>query len=177
MKTLASILLMLCLYNGLAAQDDAEKPTLSKAEEFSRKSGTLIQKEFIKVGAVKTIKFQVLKIKDLIAGTKTTALRMEYPAGSYNLITEIDTDEMDGFIKSIKTFQDDIFNTKPSNYTEVVFKSRTGFRAGAHFEALREKWIGYFRIETFDRNPTNIYLTREDYVEILGILEKAKKMM
>ena len=176
MKMLASLLLMLCLYNVSTAQDDAEKPTLSKAEEFSSQSGTLIHIEFVEVGTVRLIKFRVLKIKDLITGKNTTALRMDYPYANDDQVTTLDSDEMDGFIKTIKAFQNDIFNTKPKNYTEITFRSRTGFEAGAYFSVDKEKWVGYFKIEDFIRSPT-IFLTREHYAEVLEVLEKAKKMM
>ncbi len=111
---------------------------LSNAEKFSNRAGSLIQKEFIDIGTLNKCDIQVAIFTDLITGQKSAAVRFEYEyKSSYFTDTKVallDGDEIDGLIKSIKIIQEKIFPTIAANYTEVNFKSRSGFVAGCFSE-------------------------------------------
>lgn len=79
-----------------------------------------MQKEFLRIGELKNAKLDVIYFTDLIVNQKQSAVRFEYEvAGKYSNNTKravLDSDEMDGFIKSIRLMQEKIFPTSPINY-------------------------------------------------------------
>lgn len=180
-KMYTSVLFVFFAFVLLYGQDTKEKQ-LSKTDEFSSRSGTLIEKQFIEVGKLKLIQFKVLKVRDIITGTSVSALRLEYEykssfgSTSDTKMASLDADEIDGLVKSIKALQSNIFSSSPKNYTEVTFRSRTGFEAGAYYTVDKNKWSGYLQLERFDRNSF-VFFTTEDYTEMLALIEKAKGMM
>ncbi len=147
--------------------------------EFA-KAGTLIEKQFTDVGKVKGLQVQVLKYKDLNTNISKSALRFEYESkSSYSTDTKIavlDADEMDGLIKSLKNLQSNVFTTTRETYTEVTFKSRTGFEAGAYFSPYQSKWTPYVQVEKFDSNSM-VSLSTEDFATLLTLIEQAQTKM
>jgi hypothetical protein len=158
----------------MIAQQKQEAPQ-SKAETFSQKSGTLIQKEFERIGAISKCQFSVVTYTDLISQEKEKAVRIEFEyVGKYNTDTKIallDADELDGFIKSLKLIIETISKTTPTNYTEVAFKSRGGFEAGAFYE--KEKWFYYMKLEKYD-SDSYVFLQEADIKAMLATLELCK---
>jgi len=153
-----------------------EKELKSKTEEFSAKSGTLIQKEFIDIGTIKGCQLQIINLIDLIAGDKTSGVRFEYRS-AYSSDTKsafLDADELDGLIKSIKIIQERILPTAPLNYTEVSYKSRSGFQAGC-FQGKKE-WSAYLKLESFDNN-SYVFLNRDDLDKVLSFLSIIKEKL
>jgi len=150
---------------------------LTQAEQFSSQAGTLIERQFIDIGKIKSIEIKVLKYKDLNANVSKSALRFEFEYKSTytndTKIASLDVDEIDGLIKSIKNLQTNVFTTTREIYTEVTFKSRTGFEAGAYFSPDKVKWTTYIQLEKNDRNSM-IFLSTEDFTVLLNIIELAK---
>ena len=148
---------------------------LSNAEKFSAKAGALIQKEFVEIGSVKDAKILVIYYTDLISNTKQSALKFEYESiGKYSSDTKVavlDADEVDGLIKSIKIIQEKIFPSIATNYTEVSFKSRGGFEAGCFWS--KGSWSTYLKLEKYDKD-SYVFLGKEDFTTLLGLLEQAK---
>ena len=178
-KFLTTLLLM-CFVLTSFSQVVKEKQ-LSNAEIFSAKAGTLIEKQFINIGKVKAVDVKILKLKDLNDGSSFSALRLEYEAvsSSYSINTKIaslDTDEIDGLIKSIKNLQTNIFNTTRDVYTEVTFKSRTGFECGAFYDVSKAKWEAYIKLEKYD-DKSLVFLTIEDITNFLSLVELSKTKM
>jgi len=151
---------------------------LSNAEIFSAKAGALIQKEFIELGSVKGAKVQVIYFTDLISNTKQSALKFEYESvGKYASSTKsalLDGDEVDGLIKSIKIIQEKIFPSSATNYTEVSFKSRGGFEAGCFWS--KGTWSTYLKLAKYDKD-SYVFLGKEDFTTLLGLLEQAKSKL
>jgi hypothetical protein len=149
----------------------------SKAEIFSEKSGSLIQKQFIDVGKLKSCKIQVAVFTDLISNQKTSAVRFEkeykasYSSTSDDKIALLDGDELDALIKSFMLLTDKIYSTSPTDYTEINFNSRSGFAAGCFFS--KGKWSPYMKLEKFDGN-SYVFLELEDTQPLIDILIKAK---
>ena len=177
-KFLTTLLLM-CFVLTSFSQVVKEKQ-LSNAEIFSAKAGTLIEKQFINIGKVKAVDVKILKLKDLNDGSSFSALRLEYEAvSSYSSDTKIaslDKDEIDGLIKSIKNLQTNIFNTTRDVYTEVTFKSRTGFECGAFYDVSKAKWEAYIKLEKYD-GKSLVFLTIEDITNFLSLVELSKTKM
>lgn len=176
MKHLLIIILAISL-TSLSYGQSKEKE-LSKAEQFSAKAGTLIQKKFIDVGTIKKSNIKVVHYTDLISSETISSVRFEYDVASkYSTDTKIaslDADEIDGLIKSIKMIQEKIFTSTPTNYTEVTYKSRGGFEAGCYWG--KDNWKTYLKLEKFD-GKSYVFLTVEDFPELLSLLEKSKTFL
>lgn len=160
------------------AASKAKEQEVSNAEKFSERAGTLVQKEFLDVGVLKKCEIQVAKFTDLISGQKSSAVRFEYEyKSSYSSDTKVallDEDEIDGLIKSIKIIQEKILPTIAVNYTEVNFRSRSGFIAGCF--SKKESWTAFVKLERFDSN-SYVFMDKEDLSQLLTLLQQAKSKM
>lgn len=160
----------------LNAQSPSKEKDQSNAEIFSAKSGTLIQKEFIDVDKIKSCEIQILHFTDLITGTKQSGLKFSMDvASSYSTDTKsalLDADEIDGLIKSIKLIDEKVLATTPSNYTEVYYRSRSGFEAGCYMS--KGSWSCYLKLERFD-SKSYVWLKPEELKNLLIILQQAKQ--
>jgi len=174
------ILWALVLVPALAFGQDTKQAEVSNADLFSAQAGALIEKQFLTIGTVKGIEVNVLKITNLMTNTTTTALRFQYEVkGQYTSDTKIavlDSDELDGLIKSIKTLQTVVLPSTKEVYTEVAFKSRTGFEAGAFFSLEKGKWTAYLQLKKFD-SKSMVFITPEDLGQILALVESARQKM
>lgn len=179
MKSLTTLLLTLLIATATVYGQEKQKP-LSKADQFSAKSGTLIEKQFVEIGKMKSVTVKVLKLKDLNDTATKTALRLEYEyRNGYAIDTKtasLDSDELDGLIKSIKNLQANIFTSTRDTYTEVTFKSRTGFEAGAFYDTAKSKWVAYIQLSS-DDNKSSVFLNPEDFTTFLALIEQAKAKM
>lgn len=150
----------------------------SNAEKFSARSGTLMQKEFSEVGNLKKCKVQVLYYSDLITNSKQSALKFEYEvATTYSTdskVAVLDTDEIDGLMKSIKILQEKVIINVPANYTEVYYRSRSGFEAGCFVS--KGSWSCYLKLQKFD-GKSYVWLDKEDLPTLYILLEQAKAKM
>lgn len=176
-KILISIIACLTLTTIYSQQEKKEKE-LSNAELFSNRSGTLIQKTFTDVGDVNKCKVQTAVFTDLIDGKTTKAVRFEYESNetySSSKIALLDTDEIEALLKSIKIIQDKILATNPpESYTEVNFRSRSGFQAGC-FNS-RNKWTTFMQLERYD-NKSILFMNQEGLAKLQTILEEIKSKM
>lgn len=156
----------------------AKEQEVSNAEKFSDRAGSLIQKEFIDIGSLKKCDIQVAKFTDLISGQKSSAVRFEYEyKSSYSSDTKVallDEDEIDGLIKSIKIIQDKILPTSAPNYTEVTFRSRSGFSAGCF--SKKDSWTTFMKLEKFDSN-SYVFMEKDDLTQLLTLLQQAKAQL
>lgn len=150
------------------------------AESFSRKSGTLMSKQFLPIGEVKSLKIQVVQYKDLINENKEQAIRFEYEYYDSYLdqmetkLGSLDKDELEGLIKSINIMRTVVFNSFPEHYTEVGFVSRTGFKAGCY--SMPGDWKFYLQLDQYD-DRSYIWLTKEDSATILNILDQSNERL
>ena len=153
---------------------------ITQAEQFSAQAGVLMEKQFYEIGKIKGLEVKVLKIKDLSSGVTKKSLRFEYAyKSSYSSDTKIaalDFEEIDGLIKSIENLKANVFTSTKDVYTEVTFKSRTGFEAGAYFNIEKSKWMAYVQVEKYDRNSM-LLLTPEDFTTLLSLIEQARNKM
>lgn len=152
----------------------------SNAEMFSRRSGTLISTEFVNVGTLASkVRVIIVKYKDIISGNEEKAIRFEYDYDDgYSDYTDtkigvIDKDELEGLIKSLDLIWDKIYSTNPLNYTEVNFRSRSGFKAGCYYS---NDWSFYVQISEHDGN-SNVFLKKEDAHSLLEILTKGREKL
>jgi hypothetical protein len=163
-------------FNGFAQQNNEAE--LSNAEKFSAKSGTLIQKVFYPIGTIKECELQVIVYTDLISNTKQKALKLTYEvSSSYSTDTKtavLDSDEIDGLMKSIKLIQEKILIAVPTEYTEVSFKSRGGFEAGCFVS--KGAWSSYLKLEKFD-GKSYVWIDSSDLTTLYDLLALAKTKM
>jgi hypothetical protein len=55
-------------------------------------------------------------------------------------VASLDSDEIEGLIKSIKNLKTNVFPSTRDTYTEVTNKSRTGFETRAYYDIGKLKW-------------------------------------
>ncbi|MBP2831883.1 hypothetical protein J8281_06750 [Aquimarina sp. U1-2] len=174
-KIVLTLLLTLVSIVGIA-QDQKIDPKQSNAEIFSAKSGTLIEKQFRKAGKIGLTELKIIKLTDMISGQSISALRFELEvSGKYSSDTKIaslDIDEIDALIKSIQVINEDVFNFPPENYTEITFRSRSGFKAGCYWS--KDQWKPYIQIEKHDRKSL-VRLSKGDFLTLLELLKQVKE--
>lgn len=180
MKKITTLLVFFSINVFLYAQTSKEV-LQSNTELFSLKSGTLIEKTFIDIGKQNKITFQVLKINNLLSGDSLSALRLETEVmeSAYSTDTKVailDKDELDGLISSIAKVLTSILPNTRENYTEVIFRSRSGFEFGSYYEPSKESWRCFFKLKQFD-SRSSIYFGNRDLVDILSIIKSAKTKM
>ena len=128
-----------------------EKKNLSNAEKFELKSGLLLKKEYKSLGMVGACEIKVSKLEDLITKEKTSGVRFEYinhsSVGNSTKIAVIDPDEVKSLLKSFEIIQLQILPQTVEDYTEVSFKSRSGFEAGCFWSTDKKDWSIYLQIE------------------------------
>jgi hypothetical protein len=173
-KILLSGLWIVVLAIAGSAQTQTSSREQSNLEKFSARSGTLIQKQFIRLGKLKTVTVELLVITDLVANTKIAGVRMEYEAssslGNDTKTAFLDADEVDGLVKSVNLLKSNVLITTPDNYTEVIFGSRGGFEAGAYFSS--GKWTTFLKLERYD-SRSSVYMKPEDFDQLLELLKQA----
>ena len=176
-KSILLSLLALCsVYSN--AQTVAKEKDQSNVEVFSAKSGTLMQKEFVALSKIKNCKIEVVHFTDLITASKQSGLKFSIDVvTSYSADTKsamLDADEIDGLMKSIKLIQETILITNPANYTEVNYRSRSGFEAGCF--TSKGAWSCFLKLEKYD-SKSYVWINTEDLANLYNILEQAKTKM
>ena len=112
-------------------------------------------------------------IRVLNNNKSVSALKFEFQLlkASVNL----DEDEVDSLMKCIKTLQKSVLSTKPKTYTEVIFRSRSGFELGSFFE--NGKWRTYMKIDYIEKieSSSEVTLEKADLLLLVNTLEQAKE--
>jgi hypothetical protein len=133
-----------------------------------------VNKEIGKVGST-TVKTAV--ITNLLTSDKSKGIRIEKPStkqyGS-DAIAFIDEDEIDGLLKSIQLIKEEIAPVVPSDYTEVSFKSRSGFEAGCFVS--KEKWSYYLKIDKYNSDSYH-FLKDGDLDKFESLIKEAKSKL
>jgi hypothetical protein len=167
-------------YPSFAQKDIAPVKEISNIEKFNSRSGTIFKKEFINIGKIKNCDIQVYKTHDLISKEKRSGVRFEFEYRSSvsndTKIAVLDGDEIDGLIKAIEIIKSDILTTKSENYTEVTFKSRSGFEAGCFNSNESTNWSAYIKLEKYD-NRSMVFLKNSELEDLIPILQNAKTLL
>jgi hypothetical protein len=178
MKRILLLSLLTAFTIQLNAQSAPKEKEQSNAEIFSAKSGALMQKEFIDLVKIKSCEIQVLHFTDLITSSKQSGLKFSMDvASSYSTDTKsamLDADEIDGLMKSIKLIQDRVLVTTPATYTEVYYRSRSGFETGCY--TSKGSWSCYLKLEKYD-SKSYVWINAEELTNLYTILEQAKLKM
>jgi hypothetical protein len=177
--TIVMVILGLLTFSSPTFGQIKEK-NLTDAEQFSLTTGTLIERSFVEAGSIKGIHMQIITFKDLNSGNSQSALRFEVMAkGSYSTTEKsaaIDLEEINDLTKAIRNLQANVFPTTRPTYTEVNFKSKTGFEAGAYYQRDKSKWTAYVQIDKYDRDSM-VFLNTDDFVGFLKLIEAANEKM
>ena len=157
---------------------DAVQETPTNAEKFALRTGTLVEKEYTVIGTLRKTELSVVNYSDLVSGEKTSALEISADLTLDEVTTTkvavIDADELDGFIKALKTLNSTVLQSRRENYTEVTYRSRGGFETGCIF--TNGEWNAYIMLEKKDGGSV-VFIERNDFVTLLMFLEDAKKKM
>lgn len=183
MKKILFIIILSLLCAGELFSQDLKDVVETKSDKFSNRSGSLIQKEFNEVGKVSGNEITVLKIKDLNSNETISSVRFKNTSysstfGEEEYLNSIDKEELDGLIISVKKLIDEVIKTEPSVYSEVVYRSVSGFSLGAFYrnEAKKKGWVPFLKVDKY-KSKSFSTLNDDNLIEILALLEKAKEMM
>ncbi|HRI02988.1 MAG TPA: hypothetical protein PLL77_04520 [Pyrinomonadaceae bacterium] len=150
----------------------------SKLEAFSARSGTVIERQFIDIGEVRGVKVQVYKVTDLVSKTNISGVRFEYTVRSQyssdDKVAVLDSDEVDGLIKTIDMLKATVFPSTRDSYTEVEYRSRSGFEAGGYYSD--KKWTAFLKLEKYD-SKSMVIMRTEDLDALVAILQLGKEKM
>jgi len=175
MKTifLAIILTLITLIGFCQQPIISPAKKMCNADKFANQTGVLIKNEYIDLIEINKCRICVVQFLNLNNNKSVSALKFEFLLlkSSVNL----DEDEVDSLLKCIKTLQNNVFTTKPKTYTEVIFKSRSGFELGCYFE--NNKWKTYMKIDYIEKQeiPTDIKLDKADLMMLISTLELVKE--
>ncbi|HMU04115.1 MAG TPA: hypothetical protein PJ990_10840 [Saprospiraceae bacterium] len=168
-------ILTISLTNISFGQAENKAVEVSNAEKFSDKTGALMKKEFSDIGEIKRCKIQIAKFTDLITDQKNIAVRFEYnyvsTYSSDSKIALLDVDEIDGLIQSLNLIQEKVLPTSTKNYTEVSYRSRSGFEAGCF--SKKDSWSIYLKLERYD-GDSYVFLNKDDLPKLLDLISVAK---
>lgn len=153
----------------------------SRADVFSKRSGSLISIEFIDIGSIDNrLRISLAKFKDLMLNQEERALRFEYDY--YNgyddypdtKICTLDNDELEGLIKSLNIIINEVYLTNPENYVEVNFKSRSGMKAGCYYS--KGDWQFFVKISEYDGNSF-VFLDKRYASSLLSLLINNRQLL
>lgn len=177
--TIIALLISLC--HIIHAQEKiAEQNSKSKIETQFLTKGKLIKKEFIPLGVIQSkytsIDVAILKLEDLTTGVKIFGVKVSFEASSsYSSSTKsafIDRDEINDVIITLKKMNENIINTTPSNYTEVIYVCRSGYEIGVYYDKSK-KWVAYMKLEEYDSN-SDLFLETDALLTFQILLQQAQ---
>jgi len=174
-KVLVLILLnYLCLQGRLLMAQQQKESRKSNTEMFSENAGTLIEKQFMTIGTAGKVEVSVMKVKDLLTDVSYKALRLEYGVGLR--IAVLDSDELEALLYTIKKMNDEIFSSSRPVYTEVFFRSRSGFVLGAYCQASSAYWAPFIKMDSWGDNGS-IFLRPRKYKQLVTLIERAAEIV
>jgi len=175
MKTifLAIILTLITLIGFCQQPIISPAKKMCNADKFANQTGVLIKNEYIDLIEINRCRICIVQLLNLNNNKSVSALKFEFQLlkASVNL----DEDEVDSLMKCIKTLQKSVLSTKPKTYTEVIYRSRSGFELGSFFESGR--WRTYMKIDYIEKveASSEVILEKADLLLLINTLEQAKE--
>lgn len=179
MKNILTSLFIILSFSAFT-QEITKSNSLTNAEEFAAKSGTLIERVWTEVGKIKGVSIRIVTYTDLISKAKVPSLRFEkeiyssYSKTSDTKIASLDKDEVEGLIKALEIIANEVIIQKRTDYSEVTFRSRSGFEAGCF--SKKDSWDIYLKLEKFDSKSYE-FLDKENLPQLIELIKKAKELM
>ncbi len=142
------------------------------ADVFANQTGTLIKQEYNDLVEINKCKISLVHLTNLKDNKDMHTLRFEFVM--CNVIANLDEDEIDDMLKYLNDIKNTHIKTKPKKYTELMFKSRSGFEFGCYFED--DKWKFYMRTETLEKCivPIDIKMDKSEFFILVSAIEQAK---
>src|SRR5690606_2115773 len=99
---------------------------------------------------------------------------MKYGTTTTKIVT-LDTDELDGLVKSMLVMESQVFNQVKDQYSEVTFRSRSGFVAGAFFDFKSKGWKPFIQMSRM--SDYTVYMSQDEFKTLRLLIEEAKKKL
>lgn len=174
-SVLALIFVIVSLIPSIAQDKKEAEQAQSNFDKFTSRSGILFQRQYTDIGKVRGMDIKVLVVTDLLnTKAKSSCVRFEMETGlrvTRSEITTLDIDEVDGLIASLRYLKSTVFNTTPDRYTEITFRSRGGFEAGAFY--ARGSWTPYIYVSRYNKDSM-FASSMQEFDLLLDHLLKAK---
>ena len=154
----------------LFAQKDSVNQSL--LEKFSNKSGSLIRKEYLEIGKISGLEIDLMIIKNLSDPQfkQISGCRIDYQGQYSSYHAFIDIDELGALMSAIQIIQTNIFIDTTSNYTEVNFKSRSGFQAGCYNDKKSKEWSPFVQVVSYS-DKSLVFLNQTEFARFGGYIQ------
>lgn len=170
-----NLILFLLMPFSVLAQSEL---TTSNFEKIESSYSSFSEKMFYDIGKVKGLKFQVVKLTNILKKESIKSLRLEYvyktQYTSDTKVAVLDADEIDGLLSALKYIQTTVLPETRNEYCEITFKSRSGFRAGVYFDFEKLLWKPFLQLKQFDSN-SSVFLPIEDFPSLILLINKANE--
>ena len=146
----------------------------SLIEKISQKSGSLIKKEFENIGSIKgqNLSIDLLRISSLSEPSlkQINGCRIEV-TNTYSTYTAfLDADELGALINAMRIIQTTVFPDTATKYTEVIFKSKSGFQIGCYFDVKAKEWSAFVQVVTYT-DKSIVFLAPSDFTKLAGLIQ------
>lgn len=149
-KTICKLILILLIFSsGINAQNTNSDSNgyNNPVAELLRSEGTLLKKEYVVIGKESGVEFQNLYITNISTKELRGTLVIKVTLGDWFWGTErelentISTHEIEDCIKSLQYIKNDVLNTTPESYTELIYRTNSGVTIGAYYQiGSFQKW-------------------------------------
>lgn len=149
-------------------------PEPTNLEEFSARSGIVIEREFTRIGEFANLRVDVVKVTDLMAKVTAQGVRISGATGPdpSRDAAFVDADEIDMFIRAIRLMKTVAFSTTPDSFTDVAYRTRGGIAIGAFY--ANKRWNPYLRLDRYDPR-TSVNIDQNEFESLRDLLTQAKE--
>ncbi|WP_126972887.1 hypothetical protein [Gynurincola endophyticus] len=145
----------------------------SKIQNFSLKTGSMIQKEFFPLGSVKKISIDKLVLTDVLTKVKLTGVKIKTSVVKSYSTSEsscfLDLDEIEEIIKSSNFVLK--MDAPGEIYTEFQFTSKEGFKAGSF--SSKGEWAYFIQLDKYS-NDSLVFMSKGEFEQFIAVLKSVK---
>lgn len=168
---------MALIFVSVATFGQALEKHLTRTEEFSRKAGSIIEKDFKTFVTFKKIDIQIVTYRDYKAGDSAVFVRLEYYYKSSNTYLNenkaavIEKEELPDLIKAANEMEARFFKNVYNNYIEFEYKCDSGLMIGAFVDTANSNVMRRF-VKLESSSNSSVFFTGPEFREFIGYLEK-----
>jgi hypothetical protein len=182
MKERIIYFIFLILFNKVVFSQDT-KTLISKNDELSSKSGSIIEKDYNTFITIKRMDIQLVKTTDHTKGDSSTTVRFEFlyksPTNEYirdSKFATIEKKELPDLIKAAKQMEEQFFKNVYKNYKECEYTCSSGLKIGGYVDTDKSNiWVRYITLES--TSNSSVYFTGPEFRELIMYLEKIYLLM
>jgi len=175
MKQLLLFIIILIISINAYSQGKSE---MSNADIFLSQNGYLFEKQFIEIGKFKKVEVNDIIVKSINGDDNINSIRLSFDGVSKysakkTYYASIDEDEIDDIIIVLDYISKRLNEPFPQKYTELIYKSRSGFSIFAYTKKRMENWQIGLQLDQYEEYSL-IYFLEPEIKEFKEIILKAQ---